>query len=381
MFDEAIRNGRMLGLKDFDGLEHSIYRRGWLPTPWTVMQWALRQAGILSRISYDEAGKLRSGQLVLIHALEEVAEQVMAMQEKRGDAVTDRVMTRDSFAAQVAQTQTGSLSKMEIEILLKFLSRDKQLVSYNSRIVKFKAASASNLERINEEDATIASMKALISSLESQISLLTTRISNLQKTASSAVQSKNKTAALSALRSKKLAERSLQSRIDMLHKLEEVYAKIEQAVDQVQIMQVMQASAETLRNLNQRVGGAEKVDSVMENLRDQMGQVDEVGQILQEPLGEAAWVDETEIDGELEVLEKEEAQRKEEMRAEATKAQLAELESSEASIKTRARGKEEQASTEETELEKDMQKLERMHLEDGAAAPETHKGDAVLEAT
>lgn len=381
VFDEAIRNGKMLDLKQFLELEHSIFAKSWLPTPWTVIQWTLRQAGLLARASYDQSGRLRAGQLVLIDALEELAKQVRILQENNGGTVTDRVMTREAFCQLVAQTEIGILSREEIEVLLKFLSRDKHLVAYDSQTVKFKAPSATQPEALSEEDVTIASMKALINSLSSQISNLTTRAASLQSTAHFAVQSKNKAGALSALRSKKLAEKNLQSRIDTLHQLEEVYAKIEQAVDQVQIMQVMQSSADTLKSLNKRIGGVEKADSVMEDLREQMGLVNEVGQVLQEPMDGNAIVDEAEVDKELEALEKEEATRKEEMQAEATRIKLAELESIEAASKMQARENEVPESLEDAELERSSQRLERIRLEDDeAAAPGWSKDNAQLEA-
>lgn len=380
VFDEAIYNGKMLDLKQFEGLEHSIYEKSWLPTPWTIIQWTLRQTGLIARSSYDQSGRLRLGQLVLIDALEEVTKQLHILRDKRGNAVTDRVMTRDVFADLVAQTQTGALSREEIEILLKFLSRDKQLVAYNSRIVKFKSSSATQPEVLTEEDTTIATMKALMTSMEVQISDLSARVASLQTTAHSAVQAKNKTSALSALRSKKLAEKNLQSRIDTLHQLEDVFAKIEQAVDQVQIMQIMQSSADTLKSLNQRIGGVDKVDLVMEDLREQMGVVNDVGQILQEPLDNNATVDEAEVDEELVALEKQEAARKEEMQAEATKAQLAELERIEVAAKTQARENETPGSPEDANLESSSQKLQRMRLEDeDTAAPDQSKPHAQME--
>lgn len=380
VFDEAIYNGKMLDLKQFEGLEHSIYEKSWLPTPWTIIQWTLRQTGLIARSSYDQSGRLRVGQLVLIDALEEVTKQLHILRDKRGNAVTDRVMTRDVFADLVAQTQTGALSREEIEILLKFLSRDKQLVAYNSRIVKFKSSSATQPEVLTEEDTTIATMKALMTSMEVQISDLSARVASLQTTAHSAVQAKNKTSALSALRSKKLAEKNLQSRIDTLHQLEDVFAKIEQAVDQVQIMQIMQSSADTLKSLNQRIGGVDKVDLIMEDLREQMGVVNDVGQILQEPLDNNATVDEAEVDEELVALERQEAVRREEMQAEATKAQLAELGRIEVAAKTQARENETPGSLEDADLESSSQKLQRMRLEDeDTAAPDQSKPHAQME--
>lgn len=329
-----------MNLGDFSAAEHSIYQKSWIPDPFTVLKWSLRQIGLLKHGSYDADGHLRQGSLVILQGLEQVSKQLVALQTKKGSAVTDRVMSRETFAEQVAQTDIGALSDSEIELLLRYLSRDKEILSYDSNTVKFKSTSAEHPEPITQEDSTIASIKALITSLESQVSALNTRISDLQITAKSAVESKNKNAALSALRSKKLAESNLQSRTETLYKLEEVYNKIEQAVDQVQVIQVMQASTATLRSLNKRIGSVENVDAIMDDLREQMGQVDEVGQVLQEPLRGDAAIDDAEVDDELEAMEREETARKEELKAEATKAKFAELEILEAAGKQAERQRE-----------------------------------------
>ena len=329
--------------------------------------------GIMNSGSYDYAGGLRQGQLVLVEGLEQLAKQILTLQSKSAQAVTDRIMSREAFALKISQTEIGSLSTEEIELLLRFLSRDKQLVSYDAHTVKFKAPSSHLPEPITQEDSSIASIKALIASLESQISALTSRVATLQTTAQNAVQSKDKHGALSALRSKRLAKRNLQQRTDTLNQLEEVWTKIEQAVDHVQVMQVMQSSAETLKSLNKRVGGVDRVDAIVDDLREQMGQVDEVSQIIQEPLDGKAIVDEAEIDDELAAMEKEESVKKEELESEATKARLAELEQPENVAKeTVAQVAEERTQDDpvEQDLENSSQKLEKVHLNDGKVARE-----------
>lgn len=149
---------------------------------------------------------------------------------------------------------------------------------------------------------------------------------------------KNLTSAKSALRSKKLVDTKLQQRIATLTQLEDVYAKIEQAADQVEMVRVMEASSQTLRSLNKQTGGVEKVQDVMEGLREEMMNVEEIGRVVNE--GSAGEVDEGEVEDELEEMEKierekvEEVERKEreakqakeaEVQAEETRRRLAEL--------------------------------------------------------
>lgn len=167
-----------------------------------------------------------------------------------------------------------------------------------------------------------------------QADALEVKIAELTATAKTALNNRNRISALSAVRSKKLAEHNLQRRFDTLAQLEEVYSRIEQATDQVEYIRVMEASTGVLRGLNTQVGDAAKIDEVVDELREEMSKVDEVGNIMSEAGPE---IDETEIDDELEVLEHKDQEAKDEEEAEETRKKLTELESLEQTTKEAAR--------------------------------------------
>jgi charged multivesicular body protein 7 len=363
VFDEAVRSGKMIDVKDFAAAEQSIYHRSWVPSPWAVLRWSLRQIGIGAN-SYDIHGRLRNGNLVLVQALEQISTQVVAKQQKRGQTLTDRVMGRETFAQHFAVSSGSALSDSDIGVLLQYLSRDKQVLSYDDRTIKFKASTATRPELITEQDTNIASLKALIASLETQTASLETRVANLQSAAQSAVKLGNKVSALSALRSKKLAEKTLQQRSDTLHQLEEVYTKIESAADQVDIVNAIETSAGVLKTLNQEVGGVERVDQVMDSLREEMEQVDEVQNATTEPLTNGAVVNETEIDDELEAMEAEQKKEKAEREAREHKEQEEE-EAEETKRRLEAIGRAETPI--DQRLENDTAKLSQIDIE---GAPE-----------
>lgn len=177
---------------------------------------------------------------------------------------------------------------------------------------------------ITQQDTTIASIKTLVSTISQQIASLEEKMDALTASAKAALTNKNRISALSAMRSKKLVEHNLSQRLNTLAQLEEVYSKIEQAAGQVEIVQVMEASTGVLRGLHAQLGGAERVEDVVEGLREEMTKVDEVGNIMNES---APVIDEGEIDDELEALEKSEREAKEEKEAESTQRKLAELDS------------------------------------------------------
>lgn len=134
-------------------------------------------------------------------------------------------------------------------------------------------------------------------------------MTDLEAQAREAVAAKQLTAAKSALRQKKLAETKLQQRTATLTQLEEVYAKIEQAADQVEVARIMEASRQALRILNGKTGGLEKVQDVMEGLKEEMMNADEIQTAINDV--SAGTVDEAEVGDELEALEKVEREKAE----------------------------------------------------------------------
>lgn len=176
--------------------------------------------------------------------------------------------------------------------------------------------------RITDEDVNIASIKLLVANLTAQSSVLACRADELATQAHVAVTQQNRTAALAALRSKKLVTEVLNRRLVTLVQLESVYQKIEEAADQLEVVKAMQVSTEVLKSFNTQIGGVEGVDAVLDGLHEEMMKVDEVREAIA-GVGQATEsVDEEEIDQELEDMEKRARQEVEQLSSEAIKAQL-----------------------------------------------------------
>ncbi|KAK5206445.1 hypothetical protein LTR47_006058 [Exophiala xenobiotica] len=398
VLDDAVRTGKMVDLHDFLTTEKSIYSKSWIPSPWSILHWSLRKAGLVwAGGSYDVNGHLRHGSsLVLVSALEEVYNRYATTLQKDHSttSLTDRIMSREQFVTEMGELMQGlstgtttTIAEQDVNVLLRYLSRDKQALSYDDTTIKLKAAGAAMPDPITQEDRSIASLKTLIANLSSQISSLTTKIATLQATAHTSVKAGNKASALSALRSKKLAERTLESRSNTLHQLEEVYTKIEAAVDQVQVVAAMEASAGVLKTLNRKVGGVDKVEDVVETLREEMAQVDEVSGVIAEPLDGKVVLDEADVDDELESMEQEERVKREQAEqadkerqqareAEVTRRRLAELEQlqlqqqaakekekeKEQAEKEKEKEKQAEDDPTEQELSRSIERLERMEI-------------------
>lgn len=331
VLQEAIANGEMMSLQQFLKAKESIYYRSWGTIPWSVMSWGLKQVGI-----GGPGDSLPKGQFVVLQNLEVVAKafnEAIVGRTSPFERSFSKTHFRRTFAEGLLE-KNQQLSETDFEVLVKFLSRDKNILATDGNTIKIRNSTEDAV--VTEEDSAIASLKELMEDLTRQTELLNHRIDELNVAAQDAVRRKNKIAALAALKSRKQAEANLSRRHATLSQLEDVASKIEQAADNVQLVKVMQSSTVALRNLNAQVGGADKVDEVLDNLREQMGEVDEVGNIIAEA-GPGATIDEAEVDGELEAMladekkKDEEAERvkreaREEKEAEETRRKLAELE-------------------------------------------------------
>jgi charged multivesicular body protein 7 len=371
----AVAKKEMISLQDYMSAKESIYRNSWAVSPWKVFSWSLRQLGLTDGHQGDDI--LPVGKFVVLHNVEEAANEVLRRANAQLSRV-DRIYSKKLFQREFAQVVGGEhhLSEADFDILLIYLARDKAVLSYNGQTVKFKGPTETHATAITAEDVTISSLKSLIYDLEIQIDALSTRINVLASSAREAVERRNKTTAIAALRSKKLAQSNLARQSAVLGQLEEVYAKINQAADQVELVRVMEGSANVLRSLNKEVGGIEKVDDIVDQLKEQMTQVDEVGNVIAEIGQEAGAIDEGELDDELAAMERveqekeaavekkiqEEREHREAIETERRLAEVAEVER-EALLQQKESSKESaEKKALEGEIDESARELERLSL-------------------
>ena len=356
---DAVERRELVPLSDFLNAQKSIYSKSWVPSPWQVVSWGLKQLGVSGIFGGD---KLAVGNFVVLANVEEAANAIIRKATAQSTlSPTSRVYSRElfetSFSNVLSDAADMSFSSNDFSILLAFLSRDKPILSTAGQTIKFAAPGETTPSPVTEQDASIASLRTLITTMSIQVNVLTSRVTELDSSVREAVAQRHTHVAKSALRSKKLAENTLTQRSATLAQLENVYTQIEQAADQVAVVRVMEASGSVLKNLHKEVGGVEGVEGVVERLREEMDKVDDVGRIINE--ASEAKVDEDEVDEELAELERVEREKKEAQEAEATRLKLEELDTLE---QERKRLDEEKArkQQEETEADSGGEKVDRV---------------------
>lgn len=336
VFHEAVQKKEMMLLKDFLNSTTSIYKTSWIPTPWSALQWSLRTVGVLGKAGPPD--KLAVKNYVVLKNVEVAGDEILkAMKEHTSTA--DRVLSRRNFLERFSHTlnPAAPLTNNDLNIILVYLHRDKQAISYDAQTIKFKPEHEALPLPITEEDAAIAGLRDTLANINAQIPPLIEKIAAADAAAREAVASKQMVRAKAALRSKKLAGTALAQRSDVALQLEAVYAQLQQAADQVEIVEAMRAGAAALKGLNEKVGGAEGVQGVVDAVNEQMATTEEITNIINET---DSAVDEVDIEDEFEALERAEKEKKEQEEAAKTAAKLAQLEEAE------RRQKEQQAKAE-----------------------------------
>jgi charged multivesicular body protein 7 len=307
VFHDAVAKREFLPLHEFLHSPTSVYKTSWLPTPWSALKWGLRKLGVLSELGLGDT--LGIGNFVVLKNVEVAAGEVLRRIAEHTYAV-DRVLSRSDFLARFADALAPKtkLSQQDLDILLVFLAREKQAISFNASTVKFKAINETVPTPISQEDMAIANLRDTLTKIHAQIPPLEQRVAEMDTATREAVKKGQKVQAKAALRSKKLAESALQQRTDVALQLEGVYAQLQQAADHVEIVEAMRQGAVALKGLNERVGGAEGAGAVVDMMNEEMATTEEITNLINET-GQP--VDETEIEDEFEALENAEKEKRE----------------------------------------------------------------------
>ncbi len=306
---DALYKREMMPIQEFLAAKESIYRKSWALKPWEIITWGLKQFGLAG--GQDGEDNLPVGRLVILANVESAAKELgqrVTCLTTRTERIYSKRLFHEAFSNVLGSK--NQMTAADMDVLLKFMARDKSMLAYDGQTIKLKSNLDADTLSITFEDSTIASLKTLMEDLRAQVDDLSMRVEKLSGTARDAITRKNRVSALAALRSKKLIESNLSKQSATLLQLEEVYAKICEAADQVELIRILEGSTGVLRALNAEVGGAERVEDVVYELKEQMTQVEEVGNALTE-VGQGT-ADEDEVDAELNAMEIEDREKGEE---------------------------------------------------------------------
>ncbi|KAL1922379.1 uncharacterized protein VTP21DRAFT_9918 [Calcarisporiella thermophila] len=160
-----------------------------------------------------------------------------------------------------------------------------------------------NQSKNTAKDA-ILKLRENIQMLEKRESFLQTRADEELKKAK-AMATKNKRAALISLRKRKEYESQIEKVGLQRINLESQVMAIENASVNFETMNAMRKGAEAMKSIHGSMN-VNKVDEVMDQIRDQMDVAEEISSAITQPLASGAALDDAELEAELEELEQQE---------------------------------------------------------------------------
>jgi charged multivesicular body protein 7 len=327
VFLDAIKRNAFVPIDHWETSTQSIYHKSWvkipkLPTIRGILSgvWELGKTSILG-----PSNEPPSGSFVLVANVEAAAEAVLAQHRQRPHASTaDRVFSKTAFwkCFRTVLDTDATITARDMNVLLVHMARDRQELSYNTNTVKFKADAEDRAPPVTQEDTALAELHDAIEMVKARIVAIQADATKCGLATKEALHLKQMVRAKHCLRKKKMAESSLEHYTNLNLQLEESYSKLQQAADQLGIVEAMKAGAEAMALLNNKVGGVEGVQQVVDAVNDQMATTEEITNIINDS---AAPIDENEVDDELAELEKAEKEKQEREEAAKTAALLAEL--------------------------------------------------------
>jgi charged multivesicular body protein 7 len=377
---DAVERRELVPLDEYLKQVESIYSRRWVPTPWEVVRWGLRSLGLVG-----QTGNFTVGKFVVVENVELAAQEVVELQRSLANGTTAGIYSLRTFTDTFEHVlgENCVLSASDVQVLLRFMSRDRPSLSYNaeSSTIKFAPSETTKPTPVEENDISIAQVKTLQLTLEQAIPPLEARYTELDTRVRTAVAKKDTTAAKSFLKARKLLEGTLAQRRSNLLQVEESLHAIETAATNVEIVHAMQESTKVMRDLNSKVGGVEGVERITDAMRDEMETVEEVGRAIAEPGMEAGGVvvDEEEVDEEFEKLMAGERAKEEAARA-AEEAKKAKEEAERAEEQRQKEEKDRLERLKEEELKEKLRRLEEWEKFQQAAKEEEEKKKAEEEA-
>lgn len=119
----------------------------------------------------------------------------------------------------------------------------------------------------------------------------------------------NKSVAMQALRRKKLLENEINKLLGIRMNLEQTLFTLENANINYEVTKAMKQGTHAMKQISKGMT-PDKVDSIMDDIREQIDHHNEVGELIARPIGISETFDENELNEELERLQQEELDEK-----------------------------------------------------------------------
>ncbi|CCM04593.1 uncharacterized protein FIBRA_06774 [Fibroporia radiculosa] len=284
-------------LSEFLSASTSVYDPGWLPfriASYVVgkpLWWALQQLNIVSNeedalghAGYGDQWKKVKGDYVVLSLVEQAADAIIQRQrDKTTGSLADPLYSLDSFRREFANQAFDDvmLSDLDVEVLIKFLERDRKVLVIQKEVMKFVETGGAQSRDITPVDEGLLEIKTALTKLQAQIDGLQKQIDRRSQQVSVALRQKRKEVALSHLRTKKQLEDLLSKRVNSLDTLQFTLHRVEASAGDVEIIKSYESSTATLRAILAHPSlQRERIDDTMDALASANADAKEIDDVI-----------------------------------------------------------------------------------------------------
>ncbi|KAI6184030.1 hypothetical protein M3Y97_00552400 [Aphelenchoides bicaudatus] len=154
------------------------------------------------------------------------------------------------------------------------------------RLLKFKDQNTKGPAKINHVDVSVHELRRMINKVDGELRRIEQKVNTFEKEARAAVQRKDKTAALHALRKKKRAEKEMQDKDVQYQRLVGMLEQLATSKQSREILDAYKTATAAYKSALERQGlSLDKVDETMDSIHEAIQDANDVDEALREGFG------------------------------------------------------------------------------------------------
>lgn len=284
----------------------------WFVTRLVRWSWAKVYSTTPSSIAAGTPPSRMSGTTyVLVSNVRQLARAVEAARRGSGEAssprdgvssgtYSDAITTRTLFRAWIVRELGIHLSEDDTTLLITTLAREDGVLRHRDSVLKFisesdrldsvdvDADAESPEQGITDSDLAVASLKSTMAQLQSHVATLERTIEDAQASlkvqvraaSASSSSASSKVSALATLRRLKRTEERLRETLQRHAECSTLLDRIDDGMNQVRVVHGMERASAALATVLRQIGGVERVESIVDKVREQSDQVEEIRQVM-----------------------------------------------------------------------------------------------------